>query len=311
MRRSTRAISGLSKNDPIAKSKDILSLLAGAGGLSYAFGFVIVNAYISSLGGSPPSLINAQVIAAGICFLLISVLLFLVFSLSGSQPFPSTVWKKAEVEKNIRIEKALRQIMAGFANMSEEFKKGFESGYRTFYTITFTTTFLASYFLSLFARQWRSSVFFIVALLPIVWLSHSSLSLFTSPWFYIWILLTSLSSNLLQDVLSPSTRSKKGIIVSLILLVVCCLILYGQNIYSTLSPSIGGGRPKQMRMLFKAGSFRMPGAMGLGLDSTGISQPVLLVTESDKTYYILTSSQSSALTAISKDSVSSVIYGSR
>lgn len=267
-------------------------MVAALAACSYAFGFVIVNSFFISYGAVPFSLLNVKHLSAGASFVVFYLASGVIFAGLSDRPGPLSEWREMVAAREERFADQASSRWRGLSHL------GFAVGY------------FLNYLWRTIQSQFRYLLVFIFVVGLLLLVTRSDASVLYDPWLYLWSFAVNFSFSLIVEFAAERGRRQWAVLPWALVGLLISAVLYGREIYSYVSPTIGGGIPIEVRLSAAQGHRKHFVELGLVEGRSATSRPLQLMFESEHAYFVIVERDSAERIAkVSKDSVAIVQYG--
>lgn len=273
-----------------------LGFIAGFTALSYVFGFLCINAYLSSRGVVIFSAVDSEYLAVGLCFGFFYLVTGIIVRLSQPK-VPSEIWQQMLADR----EKKLLEMQR--SGKSESFRRG--------YAPSFAVGYVVGALLAIVRTQLPYYVLVLFFVTPVCYFSTHDFRAFSSWELYAWIVLVPLGVSFLID-FARQTATAKWLLLPLVLVtLLLSAVFYGRGLYPYVSSSIGGGTPVAVRFVVDAANkANTESALNIKIESNTTPTLRLLLETSDSFLVMVTTKdRSDQIVQLKKDQVKAVVYG--
>ena len=321
------------KPTALGKAREIAELAVATGTVVYILGFIIINSFLCSYGIVSFNFLSAKYIAVGICFAAFYAVVAII-PLSLKQPTGNfEVWDKMEQEREKTLEvkknefrryreqklekdigkfretggpdteEKIESLKANIQNEIESNLLSFEKSFRRSYNITHRLGVQAGLVIVY-------SILFVVLMYFVFRLTGSDVKIFTSVYTYIWVLIIAFGFGLLIDFFKQPRRRNYILLPLAGLSLVISAVLYGQHLYPFVSPSVGGGMPREANFIVAAEKNNMiEKALGIEIERNVTPLMTLIAETSDYYMILLENGNCEQVAQLEKSMIQGIIYG--
>ena len=281
-----------------APIKDAIGSIAAFTALSYVFGFLCINAYLSSHGVIIFSPVASEYLAAGLCFGFFYVVAGIIVQVTSPQSLPSDIWRAMQHALQEKVQDARK------AGKSEAYLRGFEPSFAFFFT--------ATGLLMVLLNQKRDYLLILLIITPVCYFSTHDFWIFWSWNLWAFLILVPLGVGLLIDFGKQTATWKWRLLPFLLVTLLLSAGAYGRGLYPFISSSIGGGTPVRVRLIIdSANQATAEAALDIKVNSGTTPALMLLLETADSLVLMVTPpGRQGHIVQFKKDQVKAVVYGS-
>jgi len=303
----------ISVKEGVELARRTFGLSAGVLGLSYVFGFIIVNTNLLKYGVYEFSLIRARYVAAGLLFVFL-ITLPLSLSLVFHRWF-SVTWTKREQElaeeretmeriyqRERKIEELKEYDLVHFGKLSKEplmlyFRGCFGSVLFPFLLLIFPLSYLLSYRMIVWYQAAR-----ILAGIGVMFAFLGFLA------FFLPLTYHPLKAALEKK--SFDTTIVMFYFSFCFISLVALAVFYGHAAYPWIPPSLGGGSPSIIQLMGSEDQIESLSHLGIDKENARLTQEIELLDRTDAMYIVLVTNRYGQKEAVEvgKDLVQGVLH---